>query len=135
LNGVEILDTGNIVADNESFEVKLWWSAEQQLNRDYSISLAVLDPQGRLIAQADGPPSAPDTPGQTSNWQPGFYYEDFRRIQLQRGLREGRYVLVVTVYQWWDGERLLPEENSLWASTGEGDSYLELEELTILNID
>jgi hypothetical protein len=135
LNGVEILDTGNIVADNENFQVKLWWSAEHQLDRDYSISLAVLDPQGGLVAQADGPPSAPDTPEQTSAWQPGLYYEDFRRIQLQRGLREGRYNLVVTVYQWWDGERLLPEENRLWGRTGDGDSYLELEELTVLNID
>jgi len=135
LNGVEILDTGNIVADNEAFQVKLWWSVAHTLDRDYSISLAVLDPQGGLVAQADGPPSAPDTPEQMSTWQPNVYYEDFRTIQLQRGLREDTYNLVVTVYQWWDGVRLLPEVNLLWNRTGENDSYLELEHLTILNID
>ncbi len=135
LNGVEILDTGNIVADNETFRVKLWWSVNHILDRDYSVSLAVLDPQGRLVAQADGTPRAPDTPEQMSTWQPNMYYEDFRTIQLQRGLREDTYSLVVTVYQWWDGVRLIPEENSLWNRTGEDNSYLVVEQLTILNID
>ena len=135
LHGVEILETGNILADNEAFQVKLWWSADEPLDRDYSISLAVFDSQGSLIAQADGPPRAPDTPDQTSVWQPEVYYEDFRTIQLRRGLKEGTYYLVVTVYQWWDNVRLLPEDNTLWRRTGQAGSYLELEQITILNID
>lgn len=134
-HGAEILETGNIVADNETFQVKLWWSADQPLDRDYSFSLAVLDPQGRLIAQDDRPPHAPETPEQTSAWQPGSYYEDVRTIQLRRGLREGTYDLVAAVYQWWDGVRLLPEDNALWDRIGENGSYLKLEQLTILNID
>jgi hypothetical protein len=135
IHGAEILRTGNIVADNEAFEVKLWWSANELMGRDYSISLAVLDAEGRLVAQADGPPRAPDTPEQTSMWQLETYYEDFRTIQLTRGLDEGVYSLVVTVYQWWDNVRLLPEANTIWDRVGEYNSYLELDRITILNID
>jgi hypothetical protein len=131
LNGVEVQKASKIVAENESVQVKLWWSAQAALTRDYSVSLAVLDQSGRVIAQADGPPRADGTPEQTSQWQVGTYYEDLRQIHMPAGIDPGRYDLVVTVYQWWDGVRLTPEANSLWATVGADQSYLRVDTLQV----
>jgi hypothetical protein len=120
LHGVEIQNTGNVLSDNENVQVKLWWSAQEPLPDDYSISLAMLDAKGKLITQKDGPPFASDTPGQLSAWKTGTYYEDFRVLQIPPGLAGGVYSLVITVYQYRDGARLNPDENTLWSRTGAG---------------
>jgi hypothetical protein len=132
LNGAEILDTGTVIGQGETFQVKLWWSVDQRLDRDYSISLAVMDPSGSLVVQADGPPHMPDTPEQTSAWEPGVYYQDIRTLRLPSPLRSGTYKLVVTVYQWWDGVRLPPESNALWDLYKKDDTLLKLADLSVI---
>ncbi len=108
-HGAEIEGNQTVMGKHERFRVKLWWSADQRLSVDYSMSLAVLDGRGRMVAQADGPARSPDTPEQTSVWEPQVVYEDFRELQLPGNLKAGGYQLVVVVYQWWDGVRLPPE--------------------------
>lgn len=132
-HGAEIEGHDIVMAKDEPFQVKLWWSAQQPLDRDYSISLAVLNPSGQLVAQADGPAQDHDTPRQTSAWQPGQYYEDYRSLRLPPDLEDGVYTLVVTVYQWWDNVRLLPEENSLWPRTGGDLGYLVLQQIDVVS--
>jgi hypothetical protein len=131
LDGVEVQKPDDIISDNETVQVKLWWSAAEPLARDYSFSLAVLDSKGRLVAQADGPPQADGTPGQTSQWQPGTYYEDFRDIHIPSGIQPGDYALVVTVYQWWDGVRLKPTEKAPWTLAGQDNTYLKVDTLRV----
>jgi hypothetical protein len=116
-HGMEILNTGDVLSDNEQVHVKLWWSAQEPLPEDYSISLAVLDSNGKLITQKDGVPLAPDTPGQLSAWKKGTYYEDFRELLIPPGLAGGTYSLVITVYQYRDGVRLKPDQNANWPRT------------------
>jgi hypothetical protein len=130
LHGVEIQNDDTIFGRGESFRVKLWWSAETALDADYSISVAMLDSEGAVIAQADGPAQAPETPEQTRAWQPNFTYEDYRTLQLPPDVADGNYRLVVTVYQWWDGVRLKPQENAVWRIFGE--DYLQLERLRVI---
>jgi hypothetical protein len=113
LHGFEIERNLTALRERERFNVRLWWAAAEALNADYSISLAVLDPNGQVVAQADGPARAPNTPEATSSWLPGTIYEDVRTLELPGDLNSGPYRLVITVYQWWDGVRLLPASDAL----------------------
>ncbi|HVO44144.1 MAG TPA: hypothetical protein VMT34_16060, partial [Aggregatilineales bacterium] len=140
LNGAEIDDNDVVMAKDEQFSVKLWWSAQQKLDRDYSVSVAVLNHEGQLVAQVDGPPAAPPaapdgtpTPSQTSTWQPGTYYTDIRAFHLPSNLADGDYLLVATVYQWWDGVRLIPEDNSRWERTGQDKTYVVLKHIKVVS--
>jgi hypothetical protein len=129
LNGVEILKTGTVVAQDETFQVKLWWSAQQPPDVDYSMSVGLLDSDGHVISQADGPAQIAGTVEQTSTWQPGTYYQDIRTIHVPRRLTSGNYHLYVIVYQWWDGVRLAPEENSIWPISEQDSSILEVQQI------
>jgi hypothetical protein len=131
LHGVEVQKASQIVSENQSVQVRLWWSAQTTLDKDYSISIQVWDGSGRLITQADGPPRAEGTPEQTSQWRVGMYYEDLRQIHMPAGVKPGNYDLAVTVYWWQDGVRLMPEANSLWASVGADHTYLQLATLQV----
>ncbi|MEP7287506.1 MAG: glycosyltransferase family 39 protein [Chloroflexota bacterium] len=133
LNGVEIENNRMYMAKGDSFRVKLWWSTQQPLDRDYSTSLQILDESGKLIAQTDGPPKATDTPTQTSAWKPGVYYEDFRDLKLPPTLDDGDYRLVVTVYQPEDGTRLKPEDTPLWERTGPDNSFYILKHIRVVS--
>ena len=74
---------------------------------DYSISLAVFDENGTLVTQDDGPAHAEGTPEQMTAWKPGAYYEDYRNLTLPIGTPGRFYTIVVTVYDWQTGKRLL----------------------------
>lgn len=129
LHGVEIDGNNTVMAKNERFSARLWWSASAPLGDEYSVSLAVLDRFGNLVAQHDGTPQAPDTPAQLSSWEVDVYYDDYRTLQLPADIGDGDYRLVVTVYQWRDGQRLTPDGAGLFAVTA--DHYVELVEIRV----
>ncbi|HVU14891.1 MAG TPA: hypothetical protein VHD90_26635, partial [Phototrophicaceae bacterium] len=106
-----------------SISTHLWWRVEQTPSLDYSISLRLLNDQGALVAQKDGPIDHYGTQiVQTSQLQPGKIYIDWRTLDLPVGTPAGQYQLVLVVYQSWDGQRLkLPD----------GSDSLMLERLTI----
>ncbi|MDW8300279.1 MAG: hypothetical protein RML95_13180, partial [Anaerolineae bacterium] len=101
-----MVHTGDVI------EVTLWWSTDQPLPLDYSIGLYLIDPTGRLVAQADGSPKTQGTPEQLSAWQPNTLYLDRRSLQMPYRAPYGYYKLAIAVYQWWDGARLLPDRDS-----------------------
>lgn len=128
LNGVELPPNLSALHENQTIPVKLWWSVDERVEVDYSISVAVIDSYGQIVAQADGPAQATDTPNQTSAWEAGRYYEDFRTLKLPNPLPGGEYRFVVSVYQWWDGVRLQPAADG--AVEGDNlDGYLVIEQL------
>lgn len=134
LNGFEIEDNRATFAENEQLKLKLWWSTATPLDFDYSISLALLDRSGNLVAQTDGPAQAADTPAQTSQWQPGVYYEDYRTLQLPPVLApDDHYQLVVTVYDWRSGQRLPPHDNPNWALSLNQPGYLILRDIKVIS--
>ncbi len=133
-HGYELIEDDVFVyAEDETITVKLWWAAEVPLERDYSISLALFDGEGRLIAQADGPAQAPDTPQQTSAWEPGTIYQDTRTLHIPPGQPEGTYRLALTVYQWWDGARLPVADRAEWTPLADPEGYLLLQTIHIMN--
>ncbi len=133
LNGFEVLDNRETFRENDSIQVKLWWSALKKPSMDYSISLAVLDKDGNLLTQIDGAAQADGTPQQMSAWEPGQYYEDYRTIKLPIGTPSQDYKLVVTVYDWQTGQRLIPAANTTFPLAGANNDYLLLENLSVVS--
>lgn len=129
LQGVEWANNRRVYAEDEPVTVRLWWSAAQPLPHDYSMSLALFR-SGQLVAQVDGPPHTTAT--QTSTWSPGTHYVDTFTLMppAEQGVfPNGIYDLKITVYQWWDGQRLIPETNTLWPVDEAG--YIDVGEVQI----
>lgn len=116
---------------NEKFNVRMFWSTDAPLGQDYSISVALLDSKGHLVAQNDGPPNFPSTPAQMVAWQPNTIYEDIHTLQIPADAPDGEYRLVTTVYQWWDGVRLPVQASDKYEQTGDG--YLWIETITVVS--
>ncbi len=133
INGFEIPENRTTFHENETFQVKLWWSALKPPSMDYSISLAVFDEYGNLITQSDGPAKAAGTPEQMSQWKPGQYYEDFRTITLPVGTPGRNYTLVVAVYDWQTGKRLMPVANSIYPPAGVNGDYVLLQNFSVVS--
>jgi hypothetical protein len=90
---------------------------------DYSMSLRLLDADGNLVTQADGPINhyAAEVVN-TSQLQPGRIYVDFRSLELSTPLSTGKYQLELVVYDWRDNTRLLLPD---------GSDYLSLKDIQI----
>jgi hypothetical protein len=107
----------------EAIQTRLWWRVEQTPAVSYSIGLHLLGADGALVAQADGPVNHyRQGMIETSAFEPGRIYIDFRDLPLPSGLPAGEYQLSLTVYDWATGERL---------RLADGESYLMLDRLTL----
>jgi hypothetical protein len=81
--------------------LKLYWRADSSPSADYTIFIHLLDPQGNLAAQFDGPPAAGVYP--TNLWDPGEIIADEHLLQ---GLPKGHYTVQIGLYRPETGERL-----------------------------
>ncbi|MBI5957273.1 MAG: glycosyltransferase family 39 protein [Chloroflexi bacterium] len=90
------------VRAGQNLTVSLWWTALQTPPLDYSVSVFLLDQNGALAAQHDGPPLAGTSP--TSTWQPGALKYDIHTLALGPTLPPGTYQLGVKLY--WYGDQL-----------------------------
>jgi Dolichyl-phosphate-mannose-protein mannosyltransferase len=94
--------------EGESVTVRLWWSADRPIDRDYSAGLYILL-RDQVVAQVDAPPQLtqpPGSPPETSRWQPGQLYSEVRTLVLPFPTARGAYGLNLTVYFWADDERV-----------------------------
>jgi hypothetical protein len=94
--------------EDETVTLRLWWSVDTPLARDYSVGAYVMNgatvlhstdsaPQVVSLSPADTPP-----PDATSQWQPGTFYIEERELTIPVNAQAIR----LSVYQWWDGERV-----------------------------
>jgi len=84
----------------EAGRVDLWWSADEPLAADYTVSVFLLDEAGALAAQNDSYPFLDARP--TTSWAAGEVVYDPRALDVA-SLPPGRYTVGVKVYTWWDG--------------------------------
>jgi hypothetical protein len=98
---IELL--GYDVSGDEALEVTLYWRALTALDQDYTVFMHLLDEDGALLGQGDGPPLNADYP--SSYWLPGELLSDTHVIALQEALPPGAYLLV-GLYRLGDGVRL-----------------------------
>jgi hypothetical protein len=88
----------------ETLDFQLYWRADAPVGDDYTIFAHLLDDQGELLAQVDGPPAEGGRP--TSTWQPGELILDRRHIPLPSDTAPGEYTLSVGMYMLGTMERL-----------------------------
>jgi hypothetical protein len=82
----------------------LWWRAQAAPGDERSVLVQLLDRNGAVAAQADGPPARGGRP--TSQWQAGETVIDSRQFALPADLPAGEYTLVFGMYRWPSLERL-----------------------------
>lgn len=93
--------------EGETIRVRLWWSVDEALPLDYSVSLMLQ--RGDVLAQNDSPPQViyPEgAPVETSRWTPGQIYIEERTIMLPYPITPGRVGLMMAVYWFGDNVRL-----------------------------
>lgn len=90
-----------------TLDVHLRWLPRRSLTQDYSVFLHVLDANGKLVAQSDGPPDGGQWP--TRYWLAGVPVEDSRAVTLPANLPAGRYAVAAGLYRLDTGERLTAE--------------------------
>jgi hypothetical protein len=109
-HGLDILDSTlpaiSVRREGETIRLRLWWSVDRLLDRDYSIGVYVLGPDGALLASADGAPAVRAAPWETSRWTPGVYYIDHRELVLPPSMVTASYPLFMAVYQSQDNVRV-----------------------------
>jgi 4-amino-4-deoxy-L-arabinose transferase-like glycosyltransferase len=92
------------VAPGASLDVRLYWQARQQMDRNYTVFVHLLDDSGRIVAQADGQPVAGQRP--TRGWTAGEVLTDSHTLALPGDAASGRYRLEVGMYDQATGDRL-----------------------------
>jgi hypothetical protein len=93
-----------IRAPGSPLEVTLHWHALETPDRNYHSFVHLLDADGAIVVQHDGPPSAGKRP--TLGWLPGEYLTDPHPLQLPADLPDGTYRLGVGLYDPATGRRL-----------------------------
>jgi hypothetical protein len=81
--------------------LKLFWQAKTRPQADYTVFIHLLNAEGHIVAQADGPPAGGVYP--TQLWEAGEIIVDER---LLPDLSPGHYTLRLGLYQPDSGERL-----------------------------
>jgi hypothetical protein len=80
---------------DQQFTIDWYWQRGQQVDHPYVVFNHVLDAQGQIVAQQDGPPQG-GQPLMTC-WQPDEIYQDRHVIDLT-GVPPGSYVLEMGLY-------------------------------------
>jgi hypothetical protein len=93
------------VRAGDALHLKLYWQASAPVAEDYQVFVHLLDENGKLWAQKDGPPLLGARP--TSSWQPGERLTDRLGLLLPSDTPAGSYHLRVGLYRLSDGSRLL----------------------------
>lgn len=94
----------SVTASAATVAVDLRWLPLQPIDRDYTVFAHLLDRQGKLVAQSDGPPAGGLWP--TRYWQPGTVVEDKHVIPLPPVFAPGQYVVSAGLYHPETGQRL-----------------------------
>ncbi len=101
LYGFDALQT---IGTAQPIEIALYWEALNTGGQDYNIFVHLLDENGELVAQADGPPQNGRYP--TSIWETGEEIKDIRRIMLPEEIPPGQYLVAIGMYDLETGQRL-----------------------------
>lgn len=88
----------------QAYTLTLYWQAERDVLEDYTASVQLLDPDGKLVAQHDSITGEGLNP--TSLWIPGETMVERRHISLPQNLKPGSYKLVALMYSLRDLKRL-----------------------------
>jgi hypothetical protein len=96
------LDGYALNVDGQSVKLDLWWTALDQIDEDWVLTVQLFDQVGNLIAQTDGLPAGyPPT-----RWIEGLTFVDHRTLSWDTELPEDQYNVMLAWYRLDDLERL-----------------------------
>ena len=82
----------------------LYWQALTRMSDDYTVFVHLVDANGQIRGQGDGPPVGGFYP--SSFWDPGEIIVDDRQVSVTPEAQPGTYRVVVGLYQLSSGQRL-----------------------------
>lgn len=92
------------VAPGGSLPLTLYWEVLAPLERDYTVFIHLVDAQGALAGQGDGPPLGGAYP--TTLWAAGEWLRDAHAVAVRPDASPGRATLWVGLYDPVTGQRL-----------------------------
>ncbi|MBC7251957.1 MAG: glycosyltransferase family 39 protein [Anaerolineae bacterium] len=92
------------LSPGQTFQVTLFWEALRPMERDYTVFVQLLGPEGRIRAQWDSQPADGLYP--TSRWRAGEIIRDRYDLSVAADTPPGKYRLVAGMYLLQTGERL-----------------------------
>jgi hypothetical protein len=90
--------------------VTLHWQGLAAMDRDYTVFVHLVGPDGSMVAQGDAPPGDPFFP--TSTWLPGELVGSTHELALNADTPPGDYALLVGLYHQPTAERLEAVDSS-----------------------
>lgn len=87
-----------------TLHLTLYWQAQQEIDRDYTVFTHLIDEGNQIWAQKDNPPLGGNYP--TSLWDAGEVVKDEYELRVKEGTPPGEYLLEVGMYLPSTGERL-----------------------------
>jgi hypothetical protein len=104
LVGYDLWD--GVRAPGSPLDVTLYWHALETPDENYHTFVHLLDAEGNIVTQHDGPPGSEGGQLPTLGWLPGEYLTDTHRLHLPFDLVDGVYHLGVGFYLPATGQRL-----------------------------
>jgi hypothetical protein len=115
------------VAPGDTLDLTLYWEALRETDANYIVFAHLLDADGTLAAQLDGPPG--DALHRTYDWWPGYFDWDEWPIQIPPEMRPGSYTLLIGMYD-ADTLQRLPATGADGTPLGD---HIVLGEVTVAN--
>ncbi|MFZ4815492.1 MAG: hypothetical protein ACOYL5_13220 [Phototrophicaceae bacterium] len=99
------IDSGTIVRhENEQVQLQLWWSVDEPIPLDYSVSVYMLEEgSSTILESSDGLEEViypPEAQARTSTWQPNQLYVETRTFRLPKRVGSATYPISLGVYFW-----------------------------------
>jgi hypothetical protein len=87
--------TGKALAGGD-IQLTLYWGAQDQVSEDYTVFVHLVNANGEIVAQGDGPPAGGSYP--TGLWERDEEITDGHIIHIPQNLSSGRYQILVGLY-------------------------------------
>jgi 4-amino-4-deoxy-L-arabinose transferase-like glycosyltransferase len=95
------------LSPGDTLTLTLFWASAGPLPADYTVFVHMVDADGQIVAQGDGPPRGGRYP--TSVWGEDEFFDDLHVLLLPSDLASGHYTLLVGLYNPMDNTRLALE--------------------------
>jgi hypothetical protein len=92
------------IGPGDRLALTLYWKALGRMDTSYTVFVHLIDDDGQIRAQRDAVPGQGDLP--TTGWLEGEIVSDTYALDLDAGLPDGEYTLLVGLYDAATGARL-----------------------------